>query len=363
MTASFSPVDSCSFMSSDVNKWHSWVQGTTSNDITFDNTSNKLIFIKDFTFCELPVAALCQFCVHHQITANKNKTKEMTGALIIQYTRTKSIADVLYTCSKGDDKEEDVIDNDNLQNKNRKKKQLKSKAPSAISKPGTYYRIINTYMADQNCPDVVNISSIPTIADLDNHCHLHISIYDKLLLSYHDSSCDTISGFAFPEVFYFENAGVPFDIANNYDVISSQDVSDAKGYLTFHYQAAHRNNKSSGNHNDFEKFVGNFPYLLYYHLWLLQVPCLQNHAIPTLPDAAMQDSLSTSSTESSAYFMSKQRLASGNNKAVMTALEDIGRGNIERTRYIKVRNEHTGIMIQQNAKMLNIADEKHALSK
>ena len=138
------------------------------------------------------------------------------------------------------------------------------------------------------------------IADLDSWCFLHKSIYDKLLLSNHDSSCDAITGFSFPEVFYFENSSVPFDIANNFDVISSQDFSDAMGYLNFHYQVAHRENKSSGNYNDFNKFVGNCPYLLYYHLWLLQVPCLQNHAIPTLPDAVMQDSMSTSLTESTA---------------------------------------------------------------
>ena len=54
-------------------------------------SSNKLIAIKDFTFCEITVAALWQYCVHHQIIAYKNKTKEMIGALIIQYARTKSI--------------------------------------------------------------------------------------------------------------------------------------------------------------------------------------------------------------------------------------------------------------------------------
>ena len=64
--------------------------------------------IKDFTFCEITLAALQQFCVHHQITVYKNKTKEMTGALIIQYARTKSITDALYPCSKEDGKDEDV---------------------------------------------------------------------------------------------------------------------------------------------------------------------------------------------------------------------------------------------------------------
>ena len=181
------------------------------------------------------------------------------------------------------------------------------------------------------------------------------------MLSYHDSSCDAIGGFAFPEVFYFENAGVPFDIANNYDVISSQDLSDAMGYLNFHYQPDHRNNNFSGDHNYFNKLVGNCPYLLYYHLWLLQVPHLQTHSIPTLPDAVMQDSLSTSLTGSEANQKSKEKQTGGNNKAVMSALEEIRRGNGERMKCMKERNDLNGIMIQQNAKMLNIADEKHAI--
>ena len=121
-------------------------------------------------------------------------------------------------------------------------------------------------MSEHNRPDVVKIGSNPTIADLDSQCFLHKSIYDKILLSYHDSLCDGICGFPFPEVFYLETAGVPFDIASKFDVISSQDFSGAMGYLSFHYQAAHRNNKFSGNYNDFEEFVCNRPYLLFNHL-------------------------------------------------------------------------------------------------
>ena len=108
------------------------------------------------------------------------------------------IADTLYTCSEEGDKDEDVIANDMPQNRKRKKKQPKSTAPCAVSKPVTYYRIINTYMSEHNRPDVVNIGSNPTIADLDSQCFLHKSVYDKLLLSYHDSSCDAIGGFDFP---------------------------------------------------------------------------------------------------------------------------------------------------------------------
>ena len=90
---------------------------------------------------------------------------------------------------------------------------------------------------------------------------------------------------------------------------------------------------------------------------------LQTHSIPTLPDAVMQDSLSTSLTGSAANQKSKEKQTGGSNKAVMSALEEIRRGNGERIKCMKERNDLNGIMIQQNAKMLNIADEKHAMRK
>jgi hypothetical protein len=72
--------------------------------------ATQLIAIKEFTFCEITVAALHQFCVHHQITAYKNKNKEIIGALIIPYTRTKSITDALFPCSEEDGKDIDVAE-------------------------------------------------------------------------------------------------------------------------------------------------------------------------------------------------------------------------------------------------------------
>jgi hypothetical protein len=101
-------------LTSDINEWLSWVQGTTVNDIVIDYSSNKLIAIKDFTFYEISVAALQQFCLHHQIRAYKNKTKEMMVALIIQYTRTKSITDALYPCSEENGKDVVVTEDDKL---------------------------------------------------------------------------------------------------------------------------------------------------------------------------------------------------------------------------------------------------------
>ena len=78
----------------------------------------------------------------------------------------------------------------------------------------------------------------------------------------------------------------------------------------------------------------------------------------------MRDSLSPSTDSSSESFASnitKMRGAGGNNKAVMSVLEEIGRSNGERTRYMEERNDYNGVMIQQNAKMLKVAHEKHAV--
>jgi hypothetical protein len=98
----------------------------------------------------------------------------------------------------------------------------------------------------------------------------------------------------------------------------------------------------------------------------LQVPNLQNPAVPRLSDAAMRDSLSPhiySSSESTASNMSLKRGAGDNNKAVMSVLEEMGRGKEERTWYIKEGNACIGVMIQQNPKMLKMADEKHAVRR
>ena len=81
-------------------------------------------------------------------------------------------------------------------------------------------------------------------------------------------------------------------------------------------------------------------------LLLLQVPSLQNLAVSTLPDAVMRDSLLPliySSSESAANNLSKTRGVGGINKTVMPALERIGNGNGERTRYMKERNDYNGV--------------------
>ena len=299
-----------------------WVKNTSHSSVVINNAKNVLISIKDLSIRQISVTALRLFCVHHQISGYKNKSKEVTCMLIMQWARMKAICDVMYHQpqeeSSSDDEGSNINNNININNSNnnkngvdtahfslsvnanisageeskneeggepskkrRKKKKCKATTPDAITKPGSYYRIINAYMVDENRPHVLNLGSIPTMAVLDSRKFLHKAIYDKLLLSYNDITNNAISGFAYPEVEYFQLVGVCNNVANDFDCISSADFSDVMGYLN--YQVAHRNNRSSGFFDDFAKFVENRPYLLYYYLWLLQILYLQNLTVPTLP--------------------------------------------------------------------------------
>ena len=148
--------------------------------------------------------------------------------------------------------------------KRRKKKECKATTPNAITKPGSYYCIINAYILDENRPHVLNLGSIPTMAVLDSRKFLHKAIYDKLMLSYKDITNNAISRFAYPGLEYFQLVGVCNNIINDFDSVSSEVVSDAMGYLNFHYQEANRNNMSSGFHDDFAKCVRKSPYLYFY---------------------------------------------------------------------------------------------------
>jgi hypothetical protein len=241
--------------------------------------------------------------------------------------------------------------------KKRKRRKCKATTPEAITKPGSYYCIINTYMLDENRTHILNLGSIPIMAALDSQKFLHKEIYDKCVSCYNDKTNNPISGLAYPEVEYFQLVGVCNNVANCFDCISSADFSDAMSYLNFHYQVAHINNKASGFHVDFAKFVGNRPYLLYYHLWLLQTPCIKNFAVPTLPAYVMRDSLLPCpqwSTLSSGMSV----VDDGSTKTAATwttsLIAELGRGNTEKLTLMKERSE-------QNERIISMASEKHAI--
>ena len=74
----------------------SWVKSTTLDDVVFDNSTNTLLSIKSLTICQISCAALWHFCVHHQVSGYKNKSKEVTWLYIIQAVRLKAVCNAMY---------------------------------------------------------------------------------------------------------------------------------------------------------------------------------------------------------------------------------------------------------------------------
>ena len=154
-----------------------WVKSTRHSNVDIDDSVNMLVSIKNLSIQQTSVTALRLFCVHHQISGNKNKSKEVTCMLIIQWTKMKAICDAIYHQPFEEIKSDDEGNNNkkgvNIANqslyisageeskneeggepikKNRKRRKYKATTPEAITKPGSFYHIINTYMLDENSP-------------------------------------------------------------------------------------------------------------------------------------------------------------------------------------------------------------------
>jgi hypothetical protein len=154
-----------------------WVKSTGHSNVVIDDSVNALVSIKNLSIRQISVTALRLFCVHHQISGYKNKSKEVTCMLIIQWTRMKAICDVMYHQPLEEINSDDE-DNNNKKGadianqslyisageeskneedgepikKKRKRRKYKAITPEAITKPGSYYCIINTYMLDEIDP-------------------------------------------------------------------------------------------------------------------------------------------------------------------------------------------------------------------
>ena len=163
-----------------------WVKSTSLNDVVVvDKLSNTLQSINSLTIYQISCAALWLFCVHHQVQGFKNKYKDVTCLCIVQAVRMKAVCKAMYLHLKDDidadndngtssnnnhddvvltDKEEGGNDEGNtfavgndgnisvLESKTRKKCNSRSTTPNLLTKPRSYCRVLNAYMADENRP-------------------------------------------------------------------------------------------------------------------------------------------------------------------------------------------------------------------
>ena len=124
----------------------------------------------------------------------------------------------------------------------------KSTVPSAVTLDGTYYRAINVWFDERNRVDIVNMGSSPSIRELDARKKFrNKSTYDKLLRTFLDNSTENIavSYIGFNNE-YLNDCGITDRYANEFDILTSEDLCKVLDYVVYWYNVAYRNNQTSG---------------------------------------------------------------------------------------------------------------------
>jgi hypothetical protein len=312
-----------------------WAQSLSLDSVLLD-ASNELISINGVSRAQLSQKYLRRFCVMFKITGYKNQKRDQIMQLIVRRVQATALENMLYPdedletgvlplseAARGqdhidgageDDSTEDAADDDDNQQSvaaaaddddqqsvtaisrtaaraaPRKKKKSKSTPPTSITQVGTYIRATNVFFDQLHRADVSSLGEPPTMRDLDTRQFRNKGVYDKLLVTYLDASIEHIGFAGFTGNVYLEAMGLTDDIGMNFDVLTSEELSDTMSYLNHHYRLSHRDNQKSGNHANFEDFVKDKPYIYYYHLWLGAVPHLLSLAVPSLPGAVSRDS-------------------------------------------------------------------------
>ena len=179
--------------------------------------------------------------------------------------------------------------------------------------------------------------------DLDTRQFRNKDVFDNLLQTYMAMTIasDHIDLIAFPDNPYLQamlgvvSGDVPF--ASEFDALTSEELKDVMEYLNHWYQHAHRNSKKSGNHGNFEDFVGNKPYVNYYHLWLQEFPHLFALAVPILPGDIVRESCAHGVAEPPARRKrnSQNGVLSEESSATTAAMQEIGRATGEKVAFMK----------------------------
>ena len=330
---------------------NAWAERITLNTVVLNPESNGIVSINGLSINLLTMVHLRRFCVRFRISGYKNRKREETIQLIVRRMRSEVMERALYPEEESDISQgrantelplEDNVREDDQQEcyssnstsdsdgvlapgggvpgvvlleqetsspttramsraaellaKSKAKKRSKSSPPLSITQEGTYYRAINVYFDELHRADVSRLGEPPSMRDLDIRQFRNKDVYDKLLKTYLALSvaADHIHLIAFPDNPYLQAMGllsgdVPF--AAEFDVLTSEELKDVMEYINHWYRHAHRNSKKSGNHGNFEDFVGDKPFVYYYHLWLQEIPHLFSLAVPTLPDTVGRESI------------------------------------------------------------------------
>jgi hypothetical protein len=230
------------------------------NAIQVGRTANETTFMQSIKGCSpkmLSSKCLRKFCILHHISGYKNKPKTILCNLIVQRVKMMVLDAGLYP--------EDFKANNKEKGENKSKKKLSRNAkPPAVTKDGSYWRVIATYFLESMRPHVIKLGNNPDVQSVDSRKFLHEDIWSILAEEYNKQDHPNLRTFLRDDNFY-ELARIPEDIPSTFDTLTPIELSQLVSHINYYYKKAIRSQRGSGSHYPITKYIGTRPWLLLYH--------------------------------------------------------------------------------------------------
>jgi hypothetical protein len=231
------------------------------------NTTIALVSIAGISLSKLLLSELQLFCASQKISGYRQKKKQEVAQLIAARVTSDNIYASIgrLGMQKANDSGGD------LPRKKPPKYQSKTTRPKAVTKTGSYFRIINLWFSEQNRHLVLATGKKMNRAELDVGGYRHKSIWDNMADQYNnntgipaaDASDGNKGDNSYLDVIQTPHMLYELENPEDFDRLDGRDVAQFIRWITHQYYVIHKS--VSGDHARFEDRVGSKSYLLYFH--------------------------------------------------------------------------------------------------
>ena len=228
----------------------------------------KLVSVGGIPLTKLLLSDLQLFCATQKISGYRQKKKEDISQLIAARVASDkiyaSIGRLGMTHPIGHSSEESTGATGGVTKpQNYRSKMVR---PKAVTKTGSYFRVINLWFSAQNRHLVLLTGKKMNKAELDVGGYRHKAIWDNLAAQYNKNT--GMAAWVHGDNAYLDVIQTPhmlYDLENpeDFDNLEGRDVAQFVRYITHQYYVTYKS--VSGDHARFEDRVGEKSYLLYFH--------------------------------------------------------------------------------------------------
>ena len=246
-------------------------------------------------------------------------------------------------------------------------RQRRGLKPENIANVGTTLRFVNVYFEQCMRQKILSLKESLPLAELDKRSKMPREAVWEAIAEFYNSEEECLSTIptSLGKWSVFEDFGVTEDSPTTFESLQAGDL-----FLLYHFIVnrkfveSQRKFKLSGNHDDFNKFIGGdsvySPALYYYYLRLMESgdPNLVTQATNGLPPGVMADSSGTTASE--AYSGGKQHKRGKSPSNIADSQRAIAEAMASMGEQKKRQNERLDAVEKDSTKVRKMAMEKQS---